>query len=82
MSFSSVNCAFTDLINFLEAIVIGGQECAFAWDAEGPNGLICWKSFGSKGEYFLSRDGGNSFEHSVRLDKHQLIESLNYHFLG
>jgi hypothetical protein len=40
---SSAFCPFEDLVRFLEAIVLGVQECAFHWDAEGPGGDMRWR---------------------------------------
>lgn len=40
--FSSVFCPCRDLIRFLEAVTVGVQECAFSWEAEGPDGRMSW----------------------------------------
>lgn len=39
---TSVFCPFADFIRFLEAIAVQVQECAFEWDAEGPDGRMSW----------------------------------------
>jgi hypothetical protein len=40
---TSVFCPFADFVRFLEAIAVQVQECAFDWDAEGPDGRMLWR---------------------------------------
>lgn len=40
---TATSCPFKDFIRFLEAIALGVQECAFRWDAEGPEGEMRWE---------------------------------------
>ncbi len=37
---SSVYCPFPDMISWLEALAAGAQECAWHWEAEGPQACI------------------------------------------
>jgi hypothetical protein len=37
---SSVYCPFLEMINWLEALAIGAQDCTWYWEAEGPQASI------------------------------------------
>ena len=39
---SSMCCFFSDMLHWLEAVVVGVWECAFQWDGEGPEGELRW----------------------------------------
>jgi hypothetical protein len=52
--FSSVECAFPSFMRFLEAIVIGVEECAFSWCAEGPSGEMRWKGNSVNGTFTVT----------------------------
>jgi hypothetical protein len=77
MFVSSVWCPFGDFVRFLEAIVVGVQECAFSWDAEGPCGEMRWYDSGDRGMLkVVWRSRGNSFNYQCSLAKRQVLEAL------
>jgi len=74
MHFASVWCAFGDLIRWLEAIVIGVQECAFAWDAEGPDGELRWHGgHRESGLLTVKWCGKEIAEYQIRLNTVQMV---------
>lgn len=71
---SSAHCPFPDLIAWLEAITCNVQECAFGWDAEGPEGRLGWQRGRPDGNGFLEVTWTpNDTKHRVRLSQHQLV---------
>jgi len=77
---SSMSSFFLSLVNWLEAVICNVQECAFSWDGEGPEGELRW--FGgpsNSGRLSLAWSGRHdspSFEHEVRLEKCQVVQTL------
>lgn len=72
--FSSLSCAFPGFIRFLEAITIGVEECAFSWNAEGPDGRMQWNSSGRLRLQWSTLDGKIDQTTSVRA--HDVVETL------
>jgi len=71
---SSAHCPFFDLIAWLEAITCNVQECAFGWDAEGPEGRLDWQRGSPDGNGFLEVTWTpNDTKHRVMLSRHQLV---------
>jgi hypothetical protein len=74
---SSPECAFGDLVSFLEAVAIGVQECAFSWCAEGPGGEMRWNDARDRGSLtVIWRSQAGSFRYECLLDKRQVLEAL------
>jgi hypothetical protein len=73
MRISAVFCAFGHLIRWLEAIVIGVEECAFTWEAEGPDGELRWRGSWDKGMLAAKWYSKESVEGKVRLNKAQMV---------
>jgi hypothetical protein len=40
---SPLSCPVRFYLHWLEAVTIGVQECAWEWDAEGPDGRMTWR---------------------------------------
>lgn len=87
MRMSSTFCPIRDFIRFLEAIVVGVQECAFEWDAEGPDGRMEWlRSSGGRG--FLTvfwpmnyrSDGTREDGVGMLMERRQVVTALYYAF--
>ncbi len=76
MRMSSVWCPFPSLIHWLEAIVVDVQECAFRWDAEGPDGELRWYRAGKSGRLKASWWTRDTIEREVRLNKIQLVRAF------
>jgi hypothetical protein len=76
--FSSVFCAFDDLVKFLEAIALGVEQCSFHWDAEGPGGSFAWQQASQGGAGFLSVTwlSKPSFRYVVRIDGKSAVRCL------
>lgn len=73
--FSSVFCAFPGFICFLEAITIGVEECAFSWNAEGPDGRMHWHSSGEdEGSFRLQ--WSSSVDQTIRVRARDVVETL------
>ncbi len=72
---SSMGCPLPDYIAWLEAIVCGVQECAFRWDAEGPEGRLHWsRRDRATGFVTASWDGKQGpIEHRVMLETRQAV---------
>ncbi len=76
---SSVFCPFGDFIRFLEAITLDVQECAFSWDAEGPQGEMRWKRRFFQDTGFLTVEWYSSekkFSHRMMLNTRQAVRAL------
>ncbi len=74
---SSVHCPFPDLVAWLEAITCNVQECAFGWDAEGPEGRLIWQRGSPGGNGFLEVTWTPSgTKHRVMLSRHQLVAAF------
>lgn len=79
LRFSSVFCAFPDLIAWLEAMAAGVQECAFEWDAEGPLGRLEWES------PFLNitwKEQGYTYALEMRTERKQVVAAFYQAFRG
>ncbi len=73
---SSVFCPFHSLRAFLEAICVGVQECAFAWDAEGPDGALRWRR-NNRGQGHLTVSWSQqASDLHVLLDRQQMVEAF------
>lgn len=81
---SSMSTFFLSMLSWLEAVTCNVQECAFSWDGEGPEGELRW--FGSPNNsgrlrlVWSGRHDSPSFEHEVRLEKSQMVQSLYQSF--
>lgn len=76
---SSVFCTFRDFIRFLEAITLEVQECAFGWEAEGPDGRMRWKRRYVEDVGFLTIEWDSykeKFSHRMMLDTRQAVRVL------
>ena len=76
---SSVYCPFKDFIRFLEAITLEVRECAFDWEAEGPDGRIHWKRRFIHDTGFLTVEWYSSkerFSHRVMLNTREAVRVL------
>lgn len=76
---SSVFCPFKDFIRFLEAITLDVQECAFRWDAEGPDGEMRWERRYLEDTGFLTVDwysNKTQFSHRMMLNTRQAVRML------
>ena len=80
---TSVFCPFGDFVRFLEAIAVQVQECAFGWDAEGPDGRLHWQRSRLHKSGFLTITWSGShnghpqdFSHRMHLDTHQTVSML------
>jgi len=69
-------CPFRQFIAWLEAVTCGVQECAFEWDAEGPEGELRWFDLGEAGLLRVSWGGKEPFERKVRLSKAQMVRAF------
>lgn len=76
-------CPFRDYIRFLEAVALQVQECAFEWDAEGPEGRLEWRRrfIDDTGFLTINWDGsfrGHSrkFSHRMMLNTRQMVRML------
>lgn len=79
MRVSSGYCPFPGLIAWLEAIASGVQECAFEWEAEGPDGRLEWD------RPFLAvrwRQHGETRVLEVRSEAPQLVAAFYAAFRG
>jgi hypothetical protein len=77
--FSSVWCAFSDFIRFLEAITIEVQKCSFEWDPEGPHGVMRWARRYIQDTGFLTvewHSSKNKFSHRIMLNTRQAVRTL------
>lgn len=76
-------CPFRDYIRFLEAVALQVQECAFEWDAEGPEGRFEWRRRFIDDTGFLTinwdgwfRGGSRKFSHRMMLNTRQMVRML------
>jgi hypothetical protein len=76
-------CPFRDYIRFLEAVALQVQECAFEWDAEGPEGRLEWRRRFIDDTGFLTvnwdgwfRGGSRKFGHRMMLNTRQMVRML------
>lgn len=74
--FCASACPFRQFTAWLEAVTCGVQECAFQWDAEGPEGELRWFDLGRSGLLRVSWGGKERFECTVRLNKAQLVRTF------
>lgn len=76
---SSVFCPFKDFMRFLEAITLDVQECAFGWDAEGPDGRMHWLRRLPHDTGFLAVEWMSSkknFSHRMMLNTRETVSML------
>ncbi len=76
---SSVFCTFRDFIRFLEAITLEVKECAFEWEAEGPDGRLRWKRRYVQDVGFLTIEWDSykeKFSHRMMLNTRQAVKML------
>ena len=80
-------CPFGDYIRFLEAVALQVQECAFEWDAEGPEGRLEWRRRFIDDTGFLTINWEGSlhgpsrkFSHRMMLNTRQMVRMLYYAF--
>lgn len=75
---STMGCPFPDYIAWLEAIVCGVQECAFGWDAEGPEGRLHWARRDSAIGFVTAswQDSRAPIEHRVMLETRQAVAAF------
>jgi hypothetical protein len=76
---ASVFCPFPDFIRFLEAITLDVQECAFHWDAEGPDGEMRWERRYLEDTGFLTVNwcsNKDQFSHRMMLNTRQVVRML------
>lgn len=83
MMITSVFCPFPDYIRFLEAVALEVQECAFEWDAEGPEGRLEWsrRFIDDTGFLTIKWDGwfrgqNRTFSHRMMLNTRQMVRML------
>ena len=76
-------CPFRDYIRFLEAVALQVQECAFEWDAEGPEGRFEWRRRFIDDTGFLTinwdgsfREHSHKFSHRMMLNTRQMVRML------
>ena len=76
-------CPFRDYLRFLEAVALQVQECAFEWDAEGPEGRLEWRRRFIDDTGFLSinwhgsfRGHSRKFSHRMMLNTRQMVRML------
>jgi hypothetical protein len=76
-------CPFGDYIRFLEAVALQVQECAFEWEAEGPEGRLEWRRrfIDDTGFLTLKWDGtfrgySHKFSHRMMLNTRQMVRML------
>ena len=82
-------CPFRDYIRFLEAVALQVQECAFQWDAEGPEGRFEWSRRFIDDTGFLTinwdgwfRGSSRKFSHRMMLNTRQMVRMLYSAFRG
>lgn len=71
----TMGCPFPDFIAWLEAIVCGVQECAFDWDAEGPEGRLHWRRRDRATGFVTAiwHDTREPTEHRIMLETRQAV---------
>ena len=81
--FSAIFCPFKDYIRFLEGVCLQIQECAFSWEAEGPEGRLEWKRryLDDTGFLTIKWDGcekwnSSQFSHRMMLNTRQMVRML------
>ncbi len=63
---------FGDMVRWLEAMIVGVQECAFRWENEGPEGRLQWvNQWDGRGILHLTWDG--SREQPTQIDRRFLL---------
>jgi hypothetical protein len=76
---------FSDMLAWLEAVTCGVCECAFVWEAEGPEGSLRWfRNHDGRGRLFLTWDGLRGQEpvsHKVLLNREQMVRAFYQAFL-
>lgn len=77
---SSVSWFFLELIRWLESIIGFVQECAFAWEGEGPEGELRWFR-GNDGSGRLrvvwnKYDESRGVEREIRVNRAQLVRAF------
>jgi len=76
---------FSDMLAWLEAVTCGVYECAFVWEAEGPEGSLRWfRNHDGRGRLFLTWDGLRGQEpvsHKVLLNRQQMVRMFYQAFL-
>src|SRR5690242_13300220 len=82
MEFCASMCPFPRFITWLEAVLCGVQECAFEWDAEGPDGELRWFDSWDSGFLQVSWIGKETIVHKVRLNKAQMVRAFYESFRG
>ena len=75
---SSPFCPFGDFVRFLEAVTIGVQECAFSWNAEGPDGEFRWESAGDDEGMLTVRwhSSREPFSRRASLSRREAVDTL------
>jgi hypothetical protein len=85
MYFWSTACPIRDYLRFLEAVTLQVQECAFEWEAEGPEARFEWARWGGsrsdKGHLTITWDGWfrdhkHTFSHRMLLNTRQMVRNL------
>lgn len=74
---SPVFCPFHNYLKWLEAIVIDVQECAWEWEAEGPDGRMVWRRGHSETgllEIIWPRYEIPEKQVQIMLYRHQMVE--------
>lgn len=68
----TVSHFFGDMVRWLEAMIVGVQECAFRWEDEGPEGRLQWVNrWDGRGILHLTWDG--SREQPTPVDRRFLL---------
>jgi hypothetical protein len=77
---SSMSRFFQYMVSWLEAVTCNVAECAFFWDGEGPEGELRWfggpSNSGTLRLAWSGRHDSQAFEHKVRLEKNQMVQTL------
>lgn len=74
--FSTVFSPFSNFILWLEAVALGVQECAFEWEAEGPDGRMQWKRRDWDTGHFTLEWSNLDPPPRIMLGRYQMVEAF------
>jgi hypothetical protein len=75
---------FQSMVQWLEAVIIGVEECAFRWEGEGPEGELRWWNNGTdSGQLQLQWDGSRTSapaHYRILLNRSQAVRAFYQSF--
>lgn len=75
MRMSSALGGFGSMVSWLEAVTCGVQDCAFSWDAEGPDGELRWQGPWEDGTLTMSWTAGEH-DYGLYVNKAQMLRAF------